>query len=100
MATARKPTDAKPFKTPSRRVIENTLLAAGGSAGNSRARKVLDIAFRKVTREPMALGWQDLPYAVRPGQEPPLQILSEVYGAANKRKTAKRGKAQSRRAKK
>ena len=90
---------AKPHPTPSRSVVEKALLSAGGSAGNSRARKPLDIAFRRVAQGPMALGWQDLPYAVRPGQEPPLQILNEVYGPADKRGDAKQAKAKSGRVK-
>jgi hypothetical protein len=91
---------AKPYPTPSRSVVEKALLSAGGSAGNSRARKPLDIAFRRVTQGPMALGWQDLPYAVRPGQEPPLQILREVYGPSGKRSNVKQAKAKGRKAKK
>ena len=88
-----------PVKTPTRRTLETALLAAAGGAGNARARKALDIGFRRVTQGPLALGWQDLPYAVRPGHEPPLQILNEVYGVAkpgptsknSPRKTVKKG---------
>ncbi len=94
MPTAKKSKPAAPFMTPPRPVLEKVLLLAGGRAARPRASKPLDIGFRKAAGAPLALGWQDLPYAVRPGREPPLQILAEVYGEDRKRVKAAGPKTQ------
>ena len=77
----------------SRSALNIALKKIGRSAGNPKATKRLKLGIKEIDDPLLSLlgaGWQDLPYALPPGTEPPLFTVREALFPP--RKTVKKRK--------